>query len=134
MRIELSAAVQLDALADVDGVDQAVGRDARHAIGEHGDGIPLAVKGVQGLVDVLHDGAHQVGRRGHGVQALRLANHRQVGRSALGRRGKGGQRQGGEQQRDEVPTGQVQHESLLVKGQNERGRMEREQNGREKCK
>ena len=92
--VEVAAAVQLDAFADVDAVGQAIGRHSGHAVGQHGDCIPLAVKGVERLIDVLHDGADQVGRGGHRVQALRLADHGQIGCATLGWCGHGGQRQG----------------------------------------
>ena len=93
MRIKIAAAVQFDALADVDAVGQAIGRHPGHAIGQHGDCIPLAVKGVERLIDVLHDGADQVGGRGHRVQTLRLADHGQIGCAPFGRCGHGGQGQ-----------------------------------------
>ena len=82
--------VKLDALAQRDGVDEPVLRDRRHALREHGRHVPVGVEGVQRLVDMLHDRAHQIGGRRHGVERLRLADHREVRRSALRRRGKRG--------------------------------------------
>ena len=91
--VEVAAAVQLDAFADVDAVGQAIGRHPGHAVCQHGDRVPLAVKGVKRFVDVLHDGADQVGGGGHRVQTLRLTDHGQIGCAPFGRCGHGGQRQ-----------------------------------------
>jgi len=78
--VELAAVVQLHALAQGDAVVLAVSRNLRHVFGEHGDHLPVGVKRVQRLIDVLHDGAHQVGGGGHRVQRLGLGNHGQVER------------------------------------------------------
>ncbi|MDT4830860.1 hypothetical protein FQZ97_643400 [compost metagenome] len=79
---ELAPVVQHHALAQRDGVGLAVGRDLRHALGQHRHHVPLGVEGVQRLVHVLHDGSDQVGRGGHRVERLRLGHHRQRGEVA----------------------------------------------------
>ena len=83
----LLAVVEFDAFAQRDRVDEAVLRNRRHALRQHRCHVPVGVEGVQRLVDVLHDRADQVGSRRHGVERLRLADHRQIGGAALRRRG-----------------------------------------------
>ena len=91
--IQVAAVVELDALADRDGVGQAVLGDHRHALRQHRCHVPVGIEGVERFVDVLHDRADEIRGADHRVQALRLADHRQVRGAALGRFGECGDRQ-----------------------------------------
>jgi len=95
----LLAVVELDAVPQRDGVDQGILRHRRQRLGQHGHDVRVGVVRVQELVDVLHDRADEVGRRGHRVERLRLADHRDVRDAASRRRGlRGRDWRGGEDQ------------------------------------
>ncbi|CAH1698622.1 hypothetical protein BOSEA1005_11675 [Hyphomicrobiales bacterium] len=96
--IEVAAIMQLHALAQLDRVGLAVGRDGGQRGSQHRLGRPVGVEGEQRLVDMLHDRADEVGGRRHRVERLRLADHGEVrARRRLGLAGRRSQHgRGGE--------------------------------------
>ncbi|CAM5201921.1 hypothetical protein BTHI11S_04724 [Bosea thiooxidans] len=76
--IEIAAIVELDALAQLDRVGLAVGRDGRQRGSQHRLRRPVGVEGEQRLVDMVHDRTDEVGSRRHRIERLRLADHGEV--------------------------------------------------------
>jgi hypothetical protein len=58
---QLLAVVKLDPLPQLEGVAQAVGRDGRHPLGQHGDRPVLIVQRVEAFVEMVRQGLDQGG-------------------------------------------------------------------------